>query len=85
MVKKSGWGTKTHFSCLENILPNYLESDLGVMKLNRDILISRLGYLTAQRKHFVETYCRLGNGTLAAKEAGYIDSSYLVNKASKQK
>ena len=29
------------------------------------------GHLTEQRKQFVEAYCRLGNGTLAAKEAGY--------------
>ena len=28
--------------------------------------MSRLGHLTEQRKHFVEAYCRLGNGTLAA-------------------
>ena len=28
------------------------------------------GHLTQQRKHFVEAYCRLGNGTLVAKEAG---------------
>ena len=26
--------------------------------------MSRLGHLTEQRKHFVEAYCRLGNGTL---------------------
>ena len=25
------------------------------------------GHLTEQRKNFVEAYCRLGNGTLAAK------------------
>ena len=31
--------------------------------------MSRLGHLTEQRKQFVEAYCRLGNGTLAAKEA----------------
>ena len=37
------------------------------------------GHLTEQRKHFVEAYCRLGNGTLAAKEAGYKDSPSLVN------
>ena len=43
------------------------------------------GYLTEQRKHFVEAYCRLGNGTLAAKEAGYKDSPSLVNQASKLK
>ena len=30
-------------------------------------------HLTEQRKHFVEAYCRLGNGTLAAKGAGYKD------------
>ena len=45
--------------------------------------MSRLGHLTEQRKHFVETYCRLGNGTLAAKEAGYKASPSLVNQASK--
>ena len=39
------------------------------------------GHLTEQRKHFVEAYCRLGNGTLAAKEAGYKDSPSLVNQA----
>ena len=43
------------------------------------------GHLTEQRKHFVEAYCRLGNGTLAAKEAGYKDSPSLVNQASKFK
>ena len=43
------------------------------------------GHLTEQRKHFVEAYCRLGNGTLAAREAGYKDSSSLVNQASKLK
>ena len=42
-------------------------------------------HLTEQRKHFVEAYCRLGNGTLAAKEAGYKDSPSLVNQASKLK
>ena len=42
-------------------------------------------HLTQQRKHFVEAYCRLGNGTLAAKEAGYKDSPSLVNQASKLK
>ena len=47
--------------------------------------MSRLGHLTEQRKHFVEAYCRLGNGTLAAKEAGYKDSPSLVNQASKLK
>ena len=45
----------------------------------------KLGQLTEQRKHFVEAYCRLGNGTLAAKEAGYKDSPSLVNQASKLK
>ena len=43
------------------------------------------GHLTEQRKHFVEAYCRLGNGTLAAKEAGYKDSPSLANQASKLK
>ena len=43
------------------------------------------GHLTEQRKHFVEAYCRLGNGTLAAKETGYKDSPSLVNQASKLK
>ena len=43
------------------------------------------GHLTEQRKHFVEVYYRLGNGTLAAKEAGYKDSPSLVNQASKLK
>ena len=43
------------------------------------------GHLTEQRKHFVEAYCRLGNGNLAAKEAGYKDSPSLVNQASKLK
>ena len=43
------------------------------------------GHLTEQRKHFVEAYCRLGNGALAAKEAGYKDSPSLVNQASKLK
>ena len=43
------------------------------------------GHLTEQRKHFVEAYCRLGNGTLAAREAGYKDSPTLVNQASKLK
>ena len=33
----------------------------------------------------MEAYCRLGNGTLAAKEAGYKDSPSLVNQASKLK
>ena len=31
----------------------------------------KYGHLTEQRKHFVESYFRFGNGTLAAKEAGY--------------
>ena len=39
------------------------------------------GHLTEQRKQFMEAYCRLGNGTLAAKEAGYKDSPSLVNQA----
>ena len=43
------------------------------------------GHLTEQRKHFVEAYCRLGNGTLAALAAGYKDSPSLVNQASKLK
>ena len=43
------------------------------------------GHLTEQRKHFVEAYCRLGIGTLEAKEAGYKDSPSLVNQASKLK
>ena len=43
------------------------------------------GNLTEQRKHFVEAYCRLGNGTLATKEAGYKDSPSLVYQASKLK
>ena len=47
--------------------------------------MSRLGHLTEQRKQFVEAYCRLGNGTLAAKEPGYKDSPSLVNQASKLK
>ena len=47
--------------------------------------MSRLGHLTDQRKQFVEAYCRLGKGTLAAKEAGYKDSPSLVNQASKLK
>ena len=47
--------------------------------------MSRLGHLTEQRKQFVEAYCRLGNGTLEAKEAGYKDSPSLVNQASKLK
>ena len=47
--------------------------------------MSRLGHLTEQRKHFVEAYCKLGCGTLAAREAGYKDSPSLVNQASKLK
>ena len=47
--------------------------------------MSRLGHLTDQRKQFVEAYCRLGNGTMAAREAGYKDSPSLVNQASKRK
>ena len=47
--------------------------------------MSRLGHLTEQRKQFVEAYCRLGNGTLAAREAGYKDSPSLVSQASKLK
>ena len=43
------------------------------------------GHLTEQRKQFVEAYCRLGNGKLAAKEAGYKDLPSLVNQASKLK
>ena len=43
--------------------------------------MSRLGHLTEQRKQFMEAYCRLGNGTLAAIEAGYKDSPSLVNQA----
>ena len=43
------------------------------------------GHLTEQRKHFVEAYCRLSNGTLAPKEANYKDSPSLVNRASKLK
>ena len=42
------------------------------------------GHLTEQRKQFMEAYCRLGNGTLAAKEAGYKDSPSLVNQANEQ-
>ena len=38
------------------------------------------GHLTEQRKHFVEAYCRLGNGTLAAKDAGYKDSPSIVSQ-----
>ena len=41
--------------------------------------------MTEQRKQFLEAYCRLGNGTMAAKEAGSKDSSSLVNQASKLK
>ena len=47
--------------------------------------MSRLGHLTDQRRQFVEAYCRLGNGTMAAREAGYKDSPSLVNQASKLK
>ena len=47
--------------------------------------MSSLGHLTEKRKNFVEAYCRLGNGTLAAREAGYKDSPSLVNQASKLK
>jgi len=47
--------------------------------------MSKLGHLTEQRKHFVEAYCRLGNGTLAAREAGCNDSPTFVNQASKLK
>jgi len=36
-------------------------------------------------KAICRTYCRLGNGTLLAKEAGYKDSPSLVNQASKLK
>ena len=43
------------------------------------------GHLTEQRKYFVEAYYRLGNGTLAAREAGYKESPSLVNQASKLK
>ena len=43
------------------------------------------GHLTEQRKQFLEAYCRLGNGTMAAKEAGSKDSSSLVKQASKLK
>ena len=43
------------------------------------------GHLTEQRKNFVEAYCRLGSGTLAAKEAGYKNSPSIVNQASKLK
>ncbi len=41
------------------------------------------GHLTEQQKHFVEDYCILGTGALAAKEAGYKDSLSLVNQACK--
>ena len=43
------------------------------------------GHLTEQRRNFVEAYCKLGNGILAAKEAGNKDSPSLVNQASKLK
>ena len=42
--------------------------------------MSRLGHLAEQRKQFMEAYCMLFNGTLAAKEAGYKDSPFLVNQ-----
>ena len=45
--------------------------------------MSRLGHLSEQRNQFMEAYCRLVNGTLAAREAGYKDSPSLVNQASK--
>ena len=45
--------------------------------------MTRLGHLIEQRNHFVEAYCRLVNGTLAAIEAGYKDSPSLVNQAGK--
>ena len=45
----------------------------------------KYGHLTELRENFVEAYCRLGNGTLAAKEAGYKDSPSLVNQGSKLK
>ena len=41
------------------------------------------GHLTEQRKQFVEAYFRLGNGTLAARKAGYKDSPSLVKQACK--
>ena len=37
------------------------------------------GHLTEQRKHYVEACFRLGNGIMAAREAGYKDSPSLVN------
>ena len=43
----------------------------------------RFGHLTEQGKQFVEAYCSLGTGTLAAREAGYKDLPSLVNQASK--
>ena len=39
--------------------------------------------LDRTEKALEEAYCRLGNGALAAKEAGYKDSPSLVNQASK--
>jgi len=45
----------------------------------------RLGHLIEQRKHFDEVYCRLGNGTLIAKETGYKNLPSIVNKDSKLK
>ncbi len=42
-------------------------------------------HLAEQRKHFVEAFSWLGNGTLAAKEARHKDSPSLVNQASKLK
>ena len=45
--------------------------------------MSRLGHLTEQRKQFMEANCRLGNGTLAAREAGFKDLLSLVNQANK--
>ncbi len=35
----------------------------------------RLGHLTEQRKHFVEAYCRLGNGNLSLMQ----DTVFLEN------
>ena len=61
-----------------NSSPIYSGGDLGVMKLNRNNTM-RHGHLTDQRKHFVEAYCRLGNVTMASREAGYKDSPSLVN------
>ena len=42
--------------------------------------MNRLGHLTEQRKQFVVAYCRLVNGTLADREAGYKDLLSLVNQ-----